>query len=80
MKLSDILKNAKPPVIVFVGRKTVAKSLNSWLSAEGHRSVSLHSGKRQEQREEAIEGIKNGSFDVLVATNVAGRGIDIPDV
>jgi superfamily II DNA/RNA helicase len=40
----------------------------------------LHSGKSQEQREWALEEFKQGRFDVLVATDVAGRGLDVKGV
>jgi superfamily II DNA/RNA helicase len=40
----------------------------------------LHSGKSQEQREAALAQLRNGEADVLVATDLAGRGIDVPDV
>jgi hypothetical protein len=40
----------------------------------------LHSGKSQEQRENAISGFRDGLYEILVATDVAGRGIDIPGV
>lgn len=40
----------------------------------------LHAGKGQEQREEAMEGFKNGTIDILVATDLAGRGIDVKGV
>jgi ATP-dependent RNA helicase DDX23/PRP28 len=43
-------------------------------------SVTLHSGKNQEQREAALNSIRSGENDVLVATDLAGRGIDVPDV
>ena len=46
----------------------------------GYRVMVLHSGKMQQKREEAIGMFKAGSADVLVATDVAGRGIDVPDV
>ena len=36
--------------------------------------------KLQDQREEGLKGFRDGSFPVLVATDVAGRGIDVPDV
>lgn len=42
--------------------------------------TTLHSGKNQEQREAALNSIRNGECDVLVATDLAGRGIDVPDV
>jgi ATP-dependent RNA helicase DDX23/PRP28 len=40
----------------------------------------LHSGKNQEQREAALQALRSGDADVLVATDLAGRGIDVPDV
>jgi ATP-dependent RNA helicase DDX23/PRP28 len=43
-------------------------------------TTTLHSGKNQEQREAALASIRSGECDVLVATDLAGRGIDVPDV
>lgn len=43
-------------------------------------ATTLHSGKTQEQREAALEELRSGEVDVLVATDLAGRGIDVPDV
>lgn len=40
----------------------------------------LHGGRSQDQREETLERFRNGEYKVLVATDVAGRGLDIPDV
>jgi ATP-dependent RNA helicase DDX23/PRP28 len=40
----------------------------------------LHSGKNQEQREAALQALRSGDADVLVATDLAGRGIDVTDV
>ena len=40
----------------------------------------LHSGKNQEQREAALQALRSGDADILVATDLAGRGIDVPDV
>ncbi len=44
------------------------------------KSTVLHSGKSQEQREYAMEGFKTGKYDILVSTDVAGRGIDVKGV
>ena len=46
----------------------------------GYNAATLHGGKGQEQRETALNGLKEGAKDILVATDVAGRGIDIKDV
>jgi len=45
-----------------------------------YNACTLHGGKGQEQREYALASLKSGTKDILVATNVAGRGIDIKDV
>lgn len=46
----------------------------------GYNACTLHGGKGQEQREYALASLKSGAKDILVATDVAGRGIDIKDV
>lgn len=40
----------------------------------------LHGGKQQDQREISIKGFRDDTFNILIATDVAGRGIDVPDV
>lgn len=50
------------------------------LEKMGYSAVSLHGGKGQEQREYALAALKEGSKEILIATDVAGRGIDIKDV
>jgi ATP-dependent RNA helicase DDX23/PRP28 len=43
-------------------------------------AATLHSGKNQEQREASLQSLRSGESDVLVATDLAGRGIDVQDV
>ena len=43
-------------------------------------AATLHSGKNQEQREAALQSLRSGDSEVLVATDLAGRGIDVQDV
>jgi ATP-dependent RNA helicase DDX23/PRP28 len=51
------------------------------LARTGNYNVGLlHGGKSQEQREECIKGFRDGDFDIMIATDVAGRGIDVKDV
>lgn len=66
--------------IVFVNTKKVADNVSKTLDREGYRVTTLHGGKSQEQREISLEGFRTKRYNVLVATDVAGRGIDIPDV
>ncbi|GAA5870386.1 hypothetical protein JCM3774_002716 [Rhodotorula dairenensis] len=81
-RLLDILGNGgfEPPMIVFVNQKKGADVLQKELQRARWNAVTLHSGKNQEQREAALNSIRTGENDVLVATDLAGRGIDVPDV
>ncbi|KAL2124658.1 hypothetical protein VTJ04DRAFT_1023 [Mycothermus thermophilus] len=81
-RLQEILNSGqfKPPIIVFVNIKRncemVAKEIKSW----GYSVAVLHGSKTQEQREAALASLRNGQTSILVATDLAGRGIDVPDV
>uniref|UniRef100_A0A7N0SW16 DEAD-box ATP-dependent RNA helicase 21 n=1 Tax=Kalanchoe fedtschenkoi TaxID=63787 RepID=A0A7N0SW16_KALFE len=66
--------------IVFVNTKKTADGVSKALDKAGYRVTTLHGGKSQEQREISLEGFRTKRYNVLVATDVAGRGIDIPDV
>ena len=80
-KLIEILnRGIEPPIIIFVNQKKGADVLAKGLEKMGYNAATLHGGKGQEQREHALSGLKAGDKDILVATDVAGRGIDIKDV
>ncbi|CAG9768683.1 unnamed protein product [Ceutorhynchus assimilis] len=80
-KLMEILsKGIEKPIIIFVNQKKGADVLAKGLEKLGFNACTLHGGKGQEQREYALASLKSGAKDILVATDVAGRGIDIKDV
>ncbi|XP_014239413.1 probable ATP-dependent RNA helicase DDX23 [Cimex lectularius] len=80
-KLMELLnRGVEPPVIIFVNQKKGADVLAKGLEKLGYNACTLHGGKGQEQREYALSSLKSGTKDILVATDVAGRGIDIKDV
>ncbi|GAW81372.1 ATP-dependent RNA helicase DDX23 [Plasmodium gonderi] len=79
-KLQEILENYEPPIIVFVNQKKVADIIAKSISKMKFRAVSLHGGKAQEIREQTLNSFKNADYDILVATDVAGRGIDVHGV
>ncbi|KAF3399535.1 Pre-mRNA-splicing ATP-dependent RNA helicase prp28 [Talaromyces pinophilus] len=81
-RLADILMSGQfqPPIIVFVNIKRNCDAVAKDIKQMGFSSVTLHGSKTQEQREAALASVRNGSTDVLVATDLAGRGIDVPDV
>ncbi|KAJ4835550.1 DEAD-box ATP-dependent RNA helicase 21 [Turnera subulata] len=66
--------------IVFVNTKKNADVVARNLDKAGYRVTTLHGGKLQEQREISLEGFRGKRYNVLVATEVVGRGIDVPDV
>ncbi|KAI0050938.1 DEAD-domain-containing protein [Auriscalpium vulgare] len=82
IRLLEILNNGgfSPPIIVFVNQKKSADMVAKELSRAGWRATTLHSGKNQTEREAALNAFRVGDSDVLVATDLAGRGIDVQDV
>ncbi|KAG2144741.1 P-loop containing nucleoside triphosphate hydrolase protein [Suillus cothurnatus] len=68
------------PIIVFVNQKKTADMVAKDLSRAGWSAATLHSGKTQEQREASLQSLRSGDSDILVATDLAGRGIDVQDV
>ncbi|MFI0409314.1 DEAD/DEAH box helicase [Actinomadura sp. 3N508] len=67
-------------VIMFVGKKHAADRLVRKLASRGVHAAALHGGKTQSQRNRALNGFHAGDVTVLVATNVAARGIHIDDL
>ncbi|KAI1470198.1 DEAD-domain-containing protein [Daldinia caldariorum] len=81
-RLQEILSSNEfaPPIIVFVNIKRNCDAVAREIKHMGFSAVTLHGSKTQEQREQALASVRNGTTDVLVATDLAGRGIDVPDV
>ena len=71
---------ATGPVLVFCRTKIGADRLASRLVAMGIRTAALHADRTQQQRMAAVEGFRTGTYPVLVATDVAARGLDIDGI
>ncbi len=67
-------------VLVFTRTKHRAKRLAAQLNAAGHRAASLQGNLSQRQRQAALDGFKSGQHQILVATDLAARGIDVADI
>ncbi|SEW31125.1 ATP-dependent RNA helicase RhlE [Aliiroseovarius sediminilitoris] len=79
--LIDLLRHdADSLSLVFSRTKHGAEKLMKTLVAEGFKAVSIHGNKSQGQRDRALAAFRSGEARVLVATDVAARGIDIPGV
>jgi superfamily II DNA/RNA helicase len=80
-KLHDVLnREATVKSLVFSKTKYGAERLAKELSARGFKSEALHGGKSQGQRKRALDAFRDNKVAILVATDVAARGIDIKDI
>jgi len=77
--LVDILDESNGRVLVFVRTKRKVDQLARKVSSK-HRVARLHGDREQSQRETAINGFRNGRYRILIATDIAARGIDIADI
>ena len=78
--LAKFLRRADGPVLVFVRTKSGAERLARRLATAGLKAAALHADRTQAQRTQAVEGFRSGRYRVLVATDVAARGLDIDGI
>jgi len=78
--LAKFLRRTPGPVLVFVRTKHGAEKLARKLISAGIRAAALHADRTQQQRAAAMEGFRSGRHHVLVATDVAARGLDIDGI
>ncbi|MBU1049652.1 DEAD/DEAH box helicase [Candidatus Bipolaricaulota bacterium] len=67
-------------VLVFTRTKHRARSLAIYMEKQGHRATALQGNMTQSQRQQAINGFRKGKYDVLIATDIAARGIDVSQI
>ncbi len=79
--LLELLKRVNyDSVIIFCRTKHGADRVAHTLKRANHAVCVLHSNRTQKEREQALQGFREGRFEVLVATDIAARGLDIADV
>ncbi len=78
--LLECLQKTAPPVIIFCERKNDVDEIHEYLLIKGVDAVSIHGGKDQEERNEAIRLYKEGKKDVLISTDVGAKGLDFPNI
>jgi len=78
--LGDFLRRNRQPTLVFVRTKRFADRLASILHSRGIRCAALHADRTQADRTAAVEGFRSGKHKVLVATDIAARGLDIDGI
>jgi ATP-dependent RNA helicase RhlE len=74
------LRRPEGPVLVFSRTKIGAERLTRRLTAAGVKCAALHADRTQDQRRIAVEGFRGGRYKVLVATDIAARGLDIDGI
>lgn len=78
--LESLLKEYKGSALVFSRTKFGAKRITSAVLKMGHTAAEIHSNRTLIQRVQALNGFKNGAYRVLVATDIAARGIDVANI
>jgi ATP-dependent RNA helicase RhlE len=79
--LLELLKHTDTEsVLVFTRTKHRAKRLDEQLQKAGYRAASLQGNLSQNRRQAALDGFRDGSFQILVATDIAARGIDVSQI
>lgn len=78
--ISKILQERRGSTLVFCRTKHGARKLTRAVRALGHTAAEIHSDRTQAQRQMALQGFRTGSYRVLIATDIAARGIDVKGV
>ncbi|MCC6336608.1 MAG: DEAD/DEAH box helicase [Myxococcales bacterium] len=78
--LLALLARGEESTLVFTRTKRRADKLMKALRREGHQVERIHADRSQAQRQHALDGFKSGRYRVLVATDIAARGIDVADI
>ncbi|KAB8143317.1 DEAD/DEAH box helicase [Chloroflexia bacterium SDU3-3] len=77
--LEDLVEDAQS-ILIFTRTKHRANRLMQQIGREGYKVTVLHSNKSQNQRLAALDGFKKGLFQIMVATDIAARGIDVQSI
>ncbi len=78
--LAKILEQYYGPVLIFSRTKRGAQKIRRAVHEMGHKTAEIHSDRSLTQRKEALNGFKIGKYKVLVATDIAARGIDVTGI
>ncbi|WVZ79513.1 hypothetical protein U9M48_027084 [Paspalum notatum var. saurae] len=75
-----VANSKKPLTLIFVETKQEANSLQNWLCSKGFSATVIHGDRKQQERESALRSFRSGTTPIMVATNVASSGLDVPNV
>ncbi|KAG9011093.1 ATP-dependent RNA helicase dbp2 [Tulasnella sp. JGI-2019a] len=80
LKHLDMISSENAKVLIFVGTKRVADDITKYLRQDGWPALAIHGDKEQRERDWVLSEFKAGRSPILIATDVASRGIDVKDV
>ena len=78
--LGELLKQYSGSVLLFIRTKIGARKVARILKTMGHSASEIHADRTLAQRKEALSGFKSGKYRILVATDIAARGIDVKGI
>lgn len=78
--LLECLQKTAPPVLIFASNQRSVDDIHEYLLMKDVSAVAIHGGKDQSERQDAIKSFKEGKSDVLVATDVASKGLDFSEI
>ena len=79
-KLHEILQSIEGNVLIFLEKKKSVDKLKGFLLNRNYNAIGIHGDKLQTERQKAIKKFSSGEIPILVATDVASRGLDFPNV
>lgn len=80
LQLHKVLQTVQGSIIIFLDTKRGVENLNSFLDKSNYNCIAIHGDKKQWQRQDAIKKFTAGDVPILIATDVASRGLDFPKV
>ncbi|XP_025834358.1 ATP-dependent RNA helicase abstrakt [Agrilus planipennis] len=78
--LLECLQKTPPPVLIFAEKKQDVDAIHEYLLLKGVEAVAIHGGKDQEERSRSVDAFRKQQKDVLVATDVASKGLDFSNI
>jgi superfamily II DNA/RNA helicase len=80
LQLHKVLQTVQGSIIIFLDTKRGVENLNAFLDKSNYNCIAIHGDKKQWQRQDAIKKFTSGDVPILIATDVASRGLDFPKV
>ncbi|EWZ96268.1 ATP-dependent RNA helicase dbp2 [Fusarium oxysporum] len=78
--LEKVMENKENKILIFVGTKRIADEITRFLRQDGWPALSIHGDKQQNERDWVLDQFKTGKSPIMVATDVASRGIDVRNI